>query len=81
MTRVPDIDWNAVSIREILTLAIADENDACEYYRRAAAVAVNLHTREVLLRLAEMEEGHAATLQCELDDLDAQRACETAMAD
>lgn len=81
MSRPQDLHWEAMSIRDILTLAIADENDACAYYRRAAQLAVNPHTKHVLLNLAEMEEGHAATLRMELDDLEAQRECETAMAD
>ncbi len=81
MSRTPNLHWNEMTIRDVLTLAIADEKDAREYYQRAAELAANPHTKEVLLRLAEMEEGHAATLQLELDDLDAQRECETAMAD
>jgi len=81
MSRMPDLRWDEMTIRDILTLAIADEEDAREYYRHAAEITVNPHTREVLRRLAEMEEGHAAALKLELDDLDAQRECETAMAD
>ncbi len=81
MTRTVNLRWNELTIRDVLTLAIADEEEARDYYRHAADLAGNPHTREVLLQLAEMEEGHAATLQLELDDLDAQRECETAMAD
>jgi len=81
MSRERNLRWEEMSIRDILTLAITDENEACDYYRQAAERAVNPHTRNVLLTLAEMEEGHAATLQLELEELDAQRECETAMAD
>ncbi len=81
MSRPQDLHWEAMSIRDILKLAIADEEDACTYYRKAAQLAVNPHTKRVLLNLAEMEEGHAATLQLELDDLEAQQECETAIAD
>jgi rubrerythrin len=81
MSRPQDIHWETMSIRDVLILAIADEEDACEYYHKAAQLAASPHTKRVLLNLAEMEEGHAATLQMELDDLDAQQECETAMAD
>jgi rubrerythrin len=81
MSRERSLNWNAVSIREILEFAIADEEDARDYYQHAAQVAVNPHTKNVLEKLAEMERGHAETLRAEIEDLDAQRECETAMAD
>ncbi len=81
MSRERHLRWEEMSVRDILQLAIADEDDARDYYRDAAAHVTNPHTRTVLLNLAAMEEGHAVTLRLELDDLDAQRECETAMAD
>jgi rubrerythrin len=70
-----------MSIREILELAIADEEDARDYYRRAAGLAGCMHTRTVLLSLSAMEQGHADTLRKELDELLLQRELETGMAD
>lgn len=70
-----------MSIREILELAIADEEDARDYYRRAAGLAGGMHTRAVLLSLAAMEQTHAETLRKELDELLMQRELEAGMAD
>ena len=76
-----DPDWAAMSMQEILELAIADEEDARNYYRRAAGLAGTVHTRKVLLSLAEMEQSHADTLRRELDELLLQRDLEAGMAD
>ena len=76
-----DPDWAAMSIEEILELAIADEVEACDYYRRAADLAGSMHTRKVLLSLSEMEQGHADTLRKELEELVLQRDLEAGMAD
>lgn len=81
MSRPRDLHWETMSIRDVLMLAIADEEDASDYYRRAAELAASPHIKRVLRNLAEMEEGHAATLQLELDELDTQQETETAMAD
>jgi len=70
-----------MSIREILALAIADEEDARDYYRRAADLAGSAHTRSVLLSLSAMEQTHADTLRLELDELTLQQDLETGMAD
>ena len=76
-----DLDWSAMSIQDILELAIADEVEARDYYRRAADLAGSMHTRKVLLALSEMEQGHADTLRRELDELVLQRDLEAGMAD
>ncbi len=75
------VNWDRMSIEEILAFAIADEEYARDYYRRAAGLAENLHTRRMLQRLSEMEQGHADQLRKELDELAAQRELETGMAD
>jgi rubrerythrin len=75
------LDWANMSVREILELAIADEEDARDYYKRAAALTGNARTRRVLLDLSEMEQGHADTLRKELGDLLLQHDLEIGMAD
>lgn len=70
-----------MSIREILELAITDEEDARDYYRRAAHLAGSMHTRDVLLSLSDMEQSHADTLRKELEELVLQRDLEAGMAD
>ena len=80
-SRPENLDWAAMSIQEILTLAIADEEEARDYYRRAAGCAGSAHTRRVLLALSEMEQGHADTLRRELDELVLERDLETGIAD
>jgi rubrerythrin len=70
-----------MSIQDILEIAIEDEEEARQYYQRAAELAGNPHTREVLLRLSEMEQGHAEALRKELDELELQRDLEAGMAD
>jgi rubrerythrin len=79
--RVEDLDWSAMSIRDILELAIADEEHARDYYRRAADLTGNMHTRRILLSLSDMEQGHADTLRKELDEIELQRDLESGMAD
>jgi rubrerythrin len=76
-----DLDWSALSIQDILELAIADEEDARDYYRRAADLTGNMHTRTVLLSLSVMEQGHADALRKELEELLLQRDLEAGMAD
>ena len=73
--------WNEMSIQDILELAIADEEQARDYYHRAAELTGNMHTRRVLLNLSEMEQGHADTLRKELEELHLQRDIEAGMAD
>jgi len=75
------LDWSAMSLEEILVLAIEDEEDAQDYYRRAAEQASTVHTRRLLLELSEMERGHADTLRKELEELQSQRELEAGMAD
>ncbi len=75
------LNWSEMSIQDILELAIADEEEAREYYRKAAERTGNAHTRRVLLGLAEMEQDHAETLRRELVELQLQRDLEAGMAD
>jgi len=70
-----------MSIKDILELAITDEEEARDYYRRAAELTGNMHTRRVLLNLSEMEQGHADQLRKELEELTLQRDMEEGMAD
>ena len=79
--RPENLPWNDLSIQEILELAIADEEDAQKYYRRAADRTGNMHTRRLLLSLADMEQGHADVLRKELDELVLQKDLETGIAD
>ena len=76
-----DINWKEVSLEDILEFAIADEEEARDYYARAAQLAGNPHTREMLMKLSVMEQGHADTLRAELDELRIERAEEAGMAD
>ena len=75
------VNWRDISMKEILELAITDEEDACEYYKHAAELAGTPHTREMLLKLSEMERGHAETLRKELEELEWQRQLEAGLAD
>jgi rubrerythrin len=79
--RNESLNWNAMSIEEILELAIADEVEARDYYKHAAECTGNSHTRAMLLKLSEMEQGHADQLRKELDDLLLQRELEAGLAD
>ena len=80
-TRPDDLDWNGMSLEDILTLAIHDEFEARDYYRRAAALAEQPHTRKMFEGLSAMEQGHADQLQKELDEIRLQHDLETGMAD
>ena len=75
------MNWNEVSLEEVLTTAIADELAACDYYRHAAALTGNSHTRALLVRLSDMEQGHADSLRVELDNVIVQREMESGMVD
>jgi len=75
------LDWNAMSIEDVLALAIEDEEQARDYYQRAAGLTGNAHTRATLLRLSEMEQGHAEQLRAELRELQMQKELEAGMAD
>ena len=75
------VNWNEISIQEIIELAIADEEYARDYYKHAADLAGSLHTRRMLLQLSEMEQGHADQLRKELDELLQQRELEAGMVD
>ena len=79
--RSDSLNWNEMSVEDILKLAIADEEDALEYYSRAAKLVGDYHTRCVLLRMADMEKGHAEELREELKSLQVQRELEAGMAD
>jgi rubrerythrin len=70
-----------MSIEDVLALAIDDEEQAREYYRRAACLTGNAHTRAILLKLSDMEQGHADTLRAELRELQLQKELEAGMAD
>ena len=79
--RTEDLSWDRMSIRDVLELAIADEEEARDYYRRASELTGNLHTRRVLVELSQMEQGHADQLRKELDDLVTQSEMEAGIAD
>ena len=79
--RRDNLDWSAMSMEDILEFAIADEEEARDYYRHAADLTGNEQTRRTLLSLSAMEQGHADTLRKELDELLLQRDLETGMAD
>ena len=76
-----NLNWNEMSIQDILKLAIADEEEARDYYRHAADLTGNMHTRRVLISLSDMEQEHADTLRKELEELLLQRDLETGIAD
>lgn len=79
--RNDSLNWSEMSVEDILKIAIADEEEAEEYYRHAAGCVGELHTRRVLLKLSEMEKGHAEELRRELDDLLLQREMGAGLAD
>lgn len=79
--RHEEINWRDATLEEIFEFAIADEEYARDYYRNAAGLAGNPHTREVLLQLSDMEQGHADTLRKELEELRIERQEEAGMAD
>lgn len=75
------LNWEEMSMQDILELAIAEEFWARDYYKHAAELAGNAHTRKILLNLSHMEQGHADTLRKELEELALQRDMEAGMAD
>jgi rubrerythrin len=75
------INWNEMTLEKIFEIAIADEEDARDYYKHAAELAGNPHTRELLLKLSAMEQGHADALRKELEELQIERQEEAGMAD
>ncbi len=79
--RAETINWNEMTLEEIFEIAIADEEDARDYYKHAAEFAANPHTRELLLKLSAMEQGHADALRKELEELRIERQEEAGMAD
>lgn len=79
--RHDELNWSEMSIKDILELAIADEEEAKEYYRRAAELTGNVNTRRLLLSLSAMEDEHARQLRRELEELLLEREEETGMAD
>lgn len=75
------LNWNDLSLQDILAIAIEDEIEARNYYRTAAGHAGNTGTRRMLESLAAMEQGHADTLRKELDELRLQTDMEAGLAD
>ncbi len=75
------LNWNDLSLQDILALAIDDEIEARDYYRTAAGHAGNTGTRRMLEALAVMEQGHADSLRKELDELRLQQDMEAGLAD
>jgi rubrerythrin len=70
-----------MSLQDVLEIAIEDEEEARDYYKRAAEMTGNPHTRQMLLGLSDMEQGHADQLREELSELILQRDLEAGMAD
>jgi rubrerythrin len=79
--RDASLDWSSLSLEDVLQLAIEDEEQARDYYLLAAGLAGNNHTRALLSRLSEMEQGHADQLRAELDELRLQKELEAGIAD
>jgi rubrerythrin len=79
--RNDNLDWEAMSLQEILELAIHDEIEARDYYRRAASQVEDPRTRRMFENLSLMEQGHADQLQRELDEIRLQHDMEAGMAD
>lgn len=75
------IDWTTTTLEEIFELAIADEEYARDYYKRAASLVGNPQTRALLLKLSAMEQDHAEVLRRELEELRIERQEEAGMAD
>ncbi len=59
--------FSADSIEELLKHAIGREVDANDFYRRAAARAIDTNSRRTLEYLADIEHGHELMLRSELD--------------
>ncbi|MCC7202200.1 MAG: rubrerythrin [Nitrospirae bacterium] len=62
----------SVTLIDIVREAIQKEIDSYNYYYNAASVAVKPAAKRMFLKLAAMEEGHAAELGKHLSDLEAQ---------
>ncbi len=60
-----------MSMIEILEMAIANEVDSLNYYKNAAGCVGDEKTRELLLTLASIEEGHKMQLEGHLLELKA----------
>ena len=67
------LNWNELSIEDILELAIADEEEAQEYYRHAAECVGNMHTRRMLLKLSEADSEVVRLTQELLDHVKAEQ--------
>lgn len=61
-----------ISLVEILKEAIQKEHESCDYYHKAASVAIKPTSKNMFRRLADMEKGHASELTKHLSDLEAQ---------
>ena len=70
-----------MSLEDVLEIAIEDEEEARDYYRRAAELTGNPHTRQMLLNLSDMEQDHADQLRKELEELILQRGLEAGSGD
>ena len=70
-----------MSLQDVLEIASEDEEEARDYYKRAAELTGNPRTRQMLLSLSDMEQGHADQLRKELEELVLQRDLEAGMAD
>ncbi|MBI5756864.1 MAG: rubrerythrin [Nitrospirae bacterium] len=63
---------NSITLLDIIKEAIKKEHESHDYYFRAASVAVRPAAKNMFLKLAEMEKGHAGELMRHLSDLEAQ---------
>lgn len=63
---------DVTTLVDILKEAIQQEHATCDYYHKAASVAVKPSAKKMFLKLAEMEKGHASELTRHLSDLEAQ---------
>ena len=64
-------ELSTMSMIEILEMAIASEVDSFNYYKTAADCVGDEKTRELLLTLARIEEGHKLQLEGHLLELKA----------
>lgn len=65
------------SLEELLKLAIERENDARDFYRKAANSAIDITGRSMLEYLSNVEQDHAAMLEKELQTYLADKAAYT----
>lgn len=61
------VQFNVDSIEEVLMYAIGREKHANEFYRKAAAKAIDVNSKRTLEYLADIERGHEVLLKSELD--------------